>query len=39
MAFRIVEEHYGAIKAESNAGEGTSMTITLPAAKRGAHII
>jgi two-component system NtrC family sensor kinase len=38
VAFRIIEQHHGTIKASSRAGEGTTMAITLPAAKRGAHL-
>ncbi|MBN2494115.1 MAG: HAMP domain-containing protein [Deltaproteobacteria bacterium] len=38
VVFRIVEEHHGKIKAESEVGRGTTMTVTLPAAKRRAHL-
>ncbi|MCP4674029.1 MAG: HAMP domain-containing protein [Deltaproteobacteria bacterium] len=38
MVFRIIEEHHGSIKASSVEGEGTTMTITLPAQKGGAHL-
>jgi two-component system NtrC family sensor kinase len=38
VAFRIVESHHGKIRATSKLGEGTTMTITLPAARPGAHL-
>jgi two-component system, NtrC family, sensor kinase len=38
VAFRVVEEHHGKIKASSEVGRGTTMTITLPAARRSAHL-
>jgi len=39
VAYRIVEEHHGKIEVISTEGEGTTFTIVLPAAKRGAHLI
>ena len=39
VTFRIVEQHHGKVRAESKVGEGTSMTITLPAAGEGAHLV
>lgn len=39
VAFRIIEQHHGTIKASSELGKGTTMAITLPAAKRGAHLV
>ena len=38
LAHRIVEVHKGRISASSKGGRGTTMTITLPAARRGAHL-
>jgi len=38
-AFRIVEKHHGKIKVHSVVDEGTTMTITLPAARREAHLV
>src|SRR5262249_52348145 len=37
-AYRIVEAHQGRIRASSKLGVGTTMTITLPVARRGAHL-
>ncbi|HUJ59768.1 MAG TPA: HAMP domain-containing sensor histidine kinase [Kofleriaceae bacterium] len=38
LAHRIVEAHQGRIRAHSTVGAGTTMTITLPIARRGAHL-
>ena len=38
LAYRIVEAHQGRIRASSKPGIGTTMTITLPAARVGAHL-
>jgi signal transduction histidine kinase len=35
---RVVEQHKGRIQVESEVGRGTALTITLPAAPRGAHL-
>ncbi|MFN7133534.1 MAG: sensor histidine kinase, partial [Myxococcales bacterium] len=39
IAHRVVEQHEGQIKATSVPGQGTTMTITLPAAVRGTMLI
>ena len=39
VAFRIIEEHHGKIKVQSEVGLGTTMTMTFPAARRGAHLV
>ena len=38
VAFRIVEEHSGKLKIDSTPNEGTTVTITMPVATRGAHL-
>jgi two-component system NtrC family sensor kinase len=38
LAHRIVEVHQGRIRASSQLGTGTTMTVTLPAARHGAHL-
>jgi two-component system NtrC family sensor kinase len=38
VAFKLVEQHQGKLKADSELGRGTTMTITLPAARRGTHL-
>jgi signal transduction histidine kinase len=38
IAHRIVEAHHGRIRATSRIGAGTTMTLTFPAASRGAHL-
>lgn len=39
IAHRIVEEHRGRIEVQSAPGQGTTMTIVLPAAERGVHLV
>jgi two-component system, NtrC family, sensor kinase len=39
LAFRIVETHHGTIKVASVVGEGTTVTITLPIVRPGAHLV
>ena len=38
-AFRIIEKHHGKIRVHSVVDEGTTMTVTLPAARREAHLV
>jgi len=38
LAHRIVEVHNGRLRASSQVGAGTTMTILLPAASQGAHL-
>jgi two-component system NtrC family sensor kinase len=38
IVHRIVEAHQGRIRAVSELGAGTTMTVTLPAASRAAHL-
>ena len=38
LAHRIVEVHNGRLRASSQVGAGTTMTILLPAAGQGAHL-
>lgn len=37
--YSVIEKHHGRIKVASKVGEGTTMTITLPAARTGAHLV
>ncbi len=39
LAFRIIEEHHGTIRADSTVGQGTTMTIVLPSAKGGSYLL
>ena len=38
IAFRAVHAHHGTIRVESTVGNGTTVVITLPVARRGAHL-
>lgn len=38
VAYRIVEAHHGSIKLHSQPGAGTTVTLLLPALRRGAHL-
>ena len=38
VAYRIVEAHSGSIKLDSKLGEGTTVTVLLPAKRGGAHL-
>ncbi len=38
VAYQTISAHQGKIKATSQVGRGTTMTITLPVARRGAHL-
>jgi two-component system NtrC family sensor kinase len=37
-AYRIIEAHHGTIELESKPGHGTTVTITLPVKRGGAHL-
>jgi signal transduction histidine kinase len=38
IVHRIVEQHHGRVRAVSRVGEGSTFTVTLPAASRRAHL-
>jgi signal transduction histidine kinase len=38
LAYRIVESHQGTIRVNSAVGEGTTVAITLPGVRPGAHL-
>ena len=38
IAFRVIEAHHGRIRVHSRPGAGTAMIVTLPVARRGAHL-
>jgi two-component system, NtrC family, sensor kinase len=37
-AYRVIEAHHGTIKLDSQLGQGTTVTIALPAKRQGAHL-
>jgi signal transduction histidine kinase len=39
VAFRIIEQHNGSIVIDSELEKGTEVTVTLPIAKGGAHLV
>jgi signal transduction histidine kinase len=39
LVHRIVEQHHGRIRANSVVGQGSTFTLTLPAATRRAHLL
>jgi two-component system, NtrC family, sensor kinase len=39
VAYRVIEQHHGTIKVDSTFGKGTTVSITLPAASGGAHLV
>ncbi len=39
VAFRIVEQHHGTIRAESERGKGTTIHIVLPIAQVGTYLV
>lgn len=39
LVHRVVSEHHGSIKLESEEGRGTTVRIVLPAAAGGAHLV
>lgn len=39
LAYRIVETHHGTIKVSSIVGDGTTVVITLPIVRPGAHLV
>ncbi|HKU42192.1 MAG TPA: ATP-binding protein, partial [Polyangiales bacterium] len=38
LAYRVIEAHAGTIRLQSALGEGTTVTITLPLARRDSHL-
>ncbi len=38
VTHRIIDSHHGRIQVRSAPGDGTTMTVTLPTARRGAHL-
>ncbi|HEY4243780.1 MAG TPA: ATP-binding protein [Kofleriaceae bacterium] len=39
VAQRIAHAHHGRIRVASDVGRGTTMTLTVPAARQGAHLV
>jgi signal transduction histidine kinase len=39
VAYRLVKQHHGTIKVDSTEGKGTTVVITLPRNRGGAHLV